>query len=132
MEIMLLLCKRICQWVTGIVKSYYSIYLHIFSMVITPKYIFVSLVRYRLLSLYDDTILITIEINGGHNVMNYAKFTNEIIHPNNYLCWIWGRNIPALIAESTIISFFESFQLTVLQFKKSTWPYCDLKSSLSI
>ena len=84
MAIMLLLRKRLCQWVSNIVKCRYSAYFHISSIyylsneVITPKYVFGSLVRSRLLGLCDSTIVITIETNGIHNAKNYAKFTNEL------------------------------------------------------
>lgn len=78
---MLLLCKRLCQWVIDIVKCWYFAYLHISSIyylsneVIVPKYVFRMLVKCRFLTLCDGTIVITIEINEIHNARDYIHLS---------------------------------------------------------
>ena len=42
-----------------------------------PKYVFGLLVRYKLLSLCDNTIVITIEFNGIHNFKEDGSNNDE-------------------------------------------------------
>ena len=106
MTIMLLLRKRLCQWVNYIVKCRYFTYFRT-----TPKYVFGSLVRSRLLSLCDSTIVIIIETNGIHNARNYAQIALSSGYAD----------------QSHFIREFKRFTgHTPVSLSKSAYPYSDL------
>lgn len=62
--------------------------------------------RYRLFSLWDRTIVITIEINKIHNDRDHAKFTNEILNPNCFFVVFEVAIYLTSVVESIIVYYF--------------------------
>ena len=115
MAIMLLLRKRLCQWVSYIVKCRYFAYFHT-----TPKYVIGSSVRSRLLSLCDSTIVITIETNGIHNARNYVKSLMNFLIQITSFAALEAAIYSASVVESATVSCFELFKLTAPPFQQNT------------
>src|SRR3954470_11892587 len=96
---MLALCKRLRQWVSNVIIGWYSANLHITSIddlsneVTASEYVFRPLVRSRLLSLRDGSIVFTIEIHRVRNARDNPKFSNELLDPNGLFCHIRCSNI---------------------------------------
>src|SRR3954465_8987591 len=101
-KLMLALCKRLRQWVCNVIVCWYSANLHISSIddlsneMEASEYVFGSLVRSRLLSLCNGSIVITIEIHWVHNARDNSKFGNELFDPNGLLRRIGCSNILSL------------------------------------
>src|SRR3954465_8348412 len=60
------------------------------------EYVFGSLVRSRLLSLCNGSIVITIEVHWVHCARDNSKFGNELFDPNGLLRRIGCSNILSL------------------------------------
>ena len=82
------LSERICK----ILFSGYSFYLYIFpfydfsNYMESPKYMFESLMRPWFLCLCNGSIVVTVHGYWINNVRNHAKFSNELLDPNNLFC----------------------------------------------
>src|SRR3954471_12783033 len=135
---MLALRKRLRQWVSNVIIGWYSANLHITSIddlsneVKTSEYVFGSLMRSRLLSLRDGSIVVTIEIHWVRNARDNPKFSNELLDPNTSFAASDATIYSASVVESATVSCFELFQLTAPPFRQNKLPDCDLESSLSV
>lgn len=115
MAILLLLHKRLCQLVNNIVNCLHSAYLHISSIyylsldVISPRYVFRLLVRSRLLSMCDGTIVIIMDIKGSTMLRTMQiSLINFLIKINSFVAnktSIYSNSV----VESSIVSYFELF-----------------------
>src|SRR4051812_10723044 len=96
---MLVLRKRFRQWVSNVIIGWYFANLHITSIddlsneVKAFEYVSRSLVRSRLLSLRDGSIVVTIKIHWVRNARDNPKFSNELLDPNGLLYRIRYSNI---------------------------------------
>ena len=73
---------------------------------ISSKFVFGSVVIYRLISLCDSTIIMTIEINEINNDKDYAKFTNELLDPKVSFVAFEVAIYSILVIENSEMCFF--------------------------
>src|SRR4051812_34302465 len=91
---MLTLHKRLWKWVNNIIIGWYFANLNITSIDNLPievkasEYVFRSLVRSRLLSLRNGSVVVTIEVHWVYNARDYAKLSDEILDSNSLFCHI--------------------------------------------
>src|SRR3954465_14124436 len=122
---MLALRKRLRQWVSNVIIGWYSANLHITSIddlsneVKTSEYVFGSLVRSRLLSLRDGSIVVTIEIHQVRNARDNPKFSNELLDPNGLLCRIRYSNILSFCFRIGNCLLLRTLQLTAPPFRQN-------------
>src|SRR5207237_801185 len=89
-------------WVCNVIVCWYSANLHISSIdnlsneMEASEYVFGSLVRSRLLSLRDGSIIVAIEIHRVCYARDNPKFSDELLYPNGLHCHIRCSNILSL------------------------------------